>query len=46
MFEDLLVYFVPVLVAALVGGLIGIEREYHDKSAGFRTMILISVGSA
>lgn len=36
----------PILAAALVGGLIGIEREYRDKSAGFRTMILISVGSA
>ncbi len=36
---------IAVLVAALVGGLIGIEREYRDKSAGFRTMILISVGS-
>ena len=35
-----------MLVAALVGGLIGIEREYRDKSAGFRTMILIAVGSA
>ncbi|MCA9354933.1 MgtC/SapB family protein [Candidatus Kaiserbacteria bacterium] len=39
-------YFLPVLVAALAGGLIGIEREYRDKSAGFRTMILIAVGSA
>lgn len=46
MLEDLLVYFVPVLVATLVGGLIGIEREYRDKSAGFRTMILIAIGSA
>lgn len=47
--EQLLViwgYAVPVLVAALVGGLVGIEREYHDKSAGFRTMILIAVGSS
>ncbi len=34
-----------VAVATLVGGMIGIEREYRDKSAGFRTMILISVGS-
>ncbi len=42
LFEQL----VPILVAAFVGGLIGIEREYRDKSAGFRTMILISVGSA
>ena len=50
MFEELLeylvLYFVPVLVAALAGGLIGIEREYRDKSAGFRTMILIAIGSA
>lgn len=38
-------YLVPVLLAALAGGLIGIEREYRDKTAGFRTMILISVGS-
>ncbi|MCA9362326.1 MgtC/SapB family protein [Candidatus Kaiserbacteria bacterium] len=38
--------FLPVLVAAFVGGLIGIEREYRDKSAGFRTMILIAVGAA
>ncbi|MFT7644822.1 MAG: putative Mg2+ transporter-C (MgtC) family protein [Candidatus Paceibacteria bacterium] len=39
-------YFASILIAALVGGLIGIEREYRDKSAGFRTMILIAVGSA
>jgi len=38
-------FIIPVLVSAIVGGLIGIEREYRDKSAGFRTMILISVGS-
>ncbi len=38
-------YLMPVLIAALVGGLIGIEREYRDKSAGFRTMILVAVGS-
>lgn len=29
----------------LVGGLIGAEREYFNKSAGFRTMILICLGS-
>ena len=39
-------YFISILVATLVGGLVGIEREYRDKSAGFRTMILIAVGSA
>ncbi len=35
-----------ILIAVLVGGLIGAEREYHDKAAGFRTIILICVGSA
>ncbi len=33
------------LLAALWGGIVGIEREYRNKSAGFRTMIMISIGS-
>jgi putative Mg2+ transporter-C (MgtC) family protein len=33
-------------LAVLVGGLIGAERESRDKAAGFRTMTLISLGSA
>ena len=33
------------LLASLWGGLVGAEREYHGKSAGFRTMIMISLGS-
>ncbi|MCB9815021.1 MgtC/SapB family protein [Candidatus Nomurabacteria bacterium] len=45
MLEELLKYFIPILVSVLAGGLIGIEREYRDKSAGFRTMILIAIGS-
>lgn len=36
---------VRFLIAALWGGIVGIEREYRSKSAGFRTMIMISVGS-
>lgn len=32
--------------AVLIGGIIGAEREFRDKAAGFRTMILICVGSA
>jgi putative Mg2+ transporter-C (MgtC) family protein len=32
-------------VAALCGGLIGIERELKSKPAGFRTNILICLGS-
>lgn len=33
-------------MAVLIGGVIGAEREYQDKVAGFRTIILITVGSA
>ena len=32
-------------MAALIGGVIGAEREYRNKSAGFRTLILICMGS-
>jgi putative Mg2+ transporter-C (MgtC) family protein len=35
-----------LLLAAVVGGLLGIEREVRHKSAGFRTNILIGMGSA
>lgn len=33
------------LLAALWGGIVGAEREYRSKSAGFRTMIMISLGA-
>ncbi len=36
---------VKLLLALLVGGLIGAEREYRDKAAGFRTLIFICIGS-
>jgi putative Mg2+ transporter-C (MgtC) family protein len=32
-------------LAILVGGIVGAEREFRDKAAGFRTLILITVGS-
>jgi putative Mg2+ transporter-C (MgtC) family protein len=35
-----------VLIAALLGGLIGLERELSDQPAGFRTHILVSLGAA
>jgi putative Mg2+ transporter-C (MgtC) family protein len=35
-----------LLIAAAIGGIIGAEREYRNKSAGFRTLILICMGSA
>lgn len=36
---------VSLLVAALLGGLIGLEREIHGRPAGFRTHLLVSLGS-
>jgi putative Mg2+ transporter-C (MgtC) family protein len=33
-------------LAALFGGLIGIEREFREREAGLRTHMLVSVGSA
>ncbi len=35
-----------IIIAFLVGAILGIEREYRSKPAGFRTMIMICVGSA
>src|SRR6201996_205203 len=40
--EDLL----KIGMAVLCGGLLGIERQYKNKTAGFRTIILITLGSA
>jgi len=34
-----------LLLAVLIGGVIGVEREFRGKAAGFRTIILITVGS-
>jgi putative Mg2+ transporter-C (MgtC) family protein len=37
---------VRLLVAALLGGLLGLERERHGKPAGIRTHMLVAAGSA
>jgi len=34
-----------ILIALAIGTVIGAEREYRSKSAGLRTMILVSLGS-
>ena len=34
-----------LMVALLIGGIVGAEREYRSKSAGLRTMIMVSLGS-
>ena len=35
-----------LIAAAVLGGVIGIERERHEHPAGIRTHMLVSVGSA
>ena len=37
---------VKIGLAALLSGIIGFEREHSHRPAGFRTHILVSVGSA
>ena len=43
-----IIYYVlpPLLVALLLGGLIGVERTLAGKTAGVRTYALVSMGSA
>ncbi|MBN2586001.1 MAG: MgtC/SapB family protein [Candidatus Fermentibacteraceae bacterium] len=41
-FEDSLF---RLLVAALLGSLIGLEREYHGRPAGLRTHMLVCIGA-
>jgi len=35
-----------LVISAVLGGLIGVEREMHSKPAGLRTHILICMGAA
>jgi len=35
-----------LVLAFVLGGLVGWEREYEEKPAGLRTLILVSIGSA
>jgi putative Mg2+ transporter-C (MgtC) family protein len=39
-------FLLRLLTAAVLGGLIGLEREYRAKEAGFRTHFLVAMGSA
>ncbi|MBO4825723.1 MAG: MgtC/SapB family protein [Prevotella sp.] len=39
-------FILRIVVAALLGGAIGLEREYRSKEAGFRTHFLVALGSA
>ena len=39
-------FFLRIFIAAILGGLIGLEREYRAKDAGFRRHFLVALGSA
>ena len=39
-------FLTHIAVAALLGGLIGLERGYRAKEAGFRTHFLVALGAA
>ena len=43
--EEILVSFGKIALAAVLGGVIGFERESKGQFAGFRTILLISIGS-
>ena len=40
------VFILRLVVAGLLGTVVGIEREWRVKEAGFRTHFLVSLGSA
>ena len=37
---------IRVLLAALAGALVGLEREFHGRAAGMRTHMMVSLGAA
>ncbi|OIJ21589.1 magnesium transporter MgtC [Anaerobacillus alkalidiazotrophicus] len=43
--SDATIMMLRLVVAAILGGIIGVEREYHKHPAGFRTHLLVCVGA-
>jgi putative Mg2+ transporter-C (MgtC) family protein len=39
-------FFLRLVAAAILGSLVGLERQRYDKAAGLRTHMLVGVGSA
>jgi len=37
---------IRLLIAAVLGGLVGLEREHRGTAAGLRTLMLVSVGAS
>lgn len=44
--EEVVKVTLRLLMAALLGGLLGYEREYKGKAAGMRTHMLVALGAA
>ncbi len=44
--EELSEMLLRILIAAVLGGLIGLERDIRGRAAGLRTHLLVSLGSA
>ncbi len=44
--QDQLNIILRLILAVVLGGLVGLEREYKRKSAGLKTFALVSLGSA
>lgn len=45
-FDQFLNTLVPLLLASVLGGIVGLERERSRRPAGLRTHVLVAVGSA
>lgn len=43
--ELLIENFIKIGIAVLIGGVIDAEREFRAKPCGFRTIVLLTVGS-
>ena len=43
---NVITMMIRVLLAALAGGVVGLEREFHGRSAGMRTHMLVCLGAA
>lgn len=43
---DNVIYIIRILIAAVCGGLIGLERSKRQKEAGIRTHIIVCLGAA
>ncbi len=40
------VYMLRILIAAILGFIVGVERTHRQKEAGFRTHVIVSLGAA